>query len=134
MSVFLDVSEVELLGRDLQANASRVIPEVGAVVARTGYKVVGTAQVISPFEFGTLRASIGVDIDGLSFVAGPTVAYGGFLEEGTDGPYPIENAFGWGITVMHPGISPQPYMGPAFDQHLPEAIDEIGDVGERILR
>lgn len=132
--VSVDASEVNALGRDIQANATKVIPEVRTVVARTGYQVVGTAQVNAPFEFGTLRASIGVDIDGLSFEAGPTVDYGGFVEEGTTGPYPIENAFGWGITVMHPGISPQPYMGPAFDQHLPGAIEDIADIGERILR
>lgn len=132
-SVTLDVSEVKALARDLNFGATAVAPKVEGAVARNGYAVVASAQVNAPVDTGALRSSISVDIDGLSYEAGPTVNYGGFVEEGTDGPYPIENAFGWGITVMHPGISPQPYMGPAFDQHLPSVIDEIGDVGERIL-
>lgn len=128
--ISVDVSEVLDLARDLQATPGRVRPRVQRAVARNGFQVTQTAQVKAPVDTGALKGSISVDVDGLSYEAGPTVEYGGFVEEGTSGPYPIENAFGWGITVMHPGISPSPYLGPAFDQHLPAVVDEIGDAGE----
>lgn len=131
----IDTSEVHALAADLRSGAARVEPLVEVVVSKTGHAVVATAQDLAPVDLGNLKNSIGVDLPGdMSFVAGPTVEYGGWVEEGTDGPYPIPNAFGWGITVMHPGNAPQPYMGPAFDRHLPSAVEAIGQVGERILQ
>lgn len=35
------------------------------------------------------------------------------------GPHPIPNAFGMGITVMHPGNAAQPYLRPAYIQLQP---------------
>ena len=35
-----------------------------------------------------------------------------YVEYGTR-PHPIQNAFGWGITVMHPGTKAQPFLRPA---------------------
>jgi hypothetical protein len=131
--VSVDAREAIKVGRDMQRNAPKVQPRAEKVVARFGHQVVATGQVLSPVDLGNLRNSIGVDVDGLAFEAGPTANYGGFVEEGTDGPYPIENAFGWGITVMHPGISPSPYMGPAYDKHLPRAITSLARASGPIL-
>lgn len=133
MFVSIDASAVLALGRDLQDVDNEVIPRVQRAVVRNGFKVVATAQVLAPVDTGNLKNTIGVDIDMLSYVAGPTANYGGFVEQGTTGPYPIDNAFGRGFTVMHPGISPQPYMGPAFDRHLPSFVKDVGDAGEDIL-
>lgn len=133
--ISIDISEVHALAHDLDAGADRVEPAVQRAVARNGFKVVGTAQTLAPIDTGALKSSIGVDVGVLEYEAGPTVEYGAYLELGTAGPYEIRNPWGWGddVVVMHPGIAPEPYMGPAFDAHLPSAIDDIGDAGERIL-
>lgn len=135
ISISIDVSEVDALGRDLQSNADNVRPRVQRAVTRNGFQVAATAQVLAPVDLGALKNSISVDVGDLEYEAGPTVEYGGYVELGTDGPYPITNPWGWGddVTVMHPGNAPQPYMGPAFDRHLPKVVKDIGDAGEDIL-
>lgn len=125
----IDLSEVHALARDLQRVEQRVVPAVQREVERGAFLVQGTAQVNAPVEFGTLRNSITTNIGDLSFAVGPEVEHGRYVEEGTTGPYPIENAFGWGILVMHPGISPQPYLGPAFDEHYPRVERGIAKAG-----
>lgn len=125
----IDLTEVHRLARDLQHVERRVVPAVQREVGRGAFLVQGTAQVNAPVEFGTLRNSITADVDDLSFAVGPEVEHGLYVEEGTTGPYPIENAFGWGILVMHPGISPQPYLGPAFDTHYPRIERGIAKAG-----
>lgn len=132
--VTLDASEVEAYGRHLIAGADRITPLADLVVHKTGFDIVADAQILAPVEFGTLQGSIGVDFDDLSLRAGPTVEYGGFVEEGTDGPYIIENAFGWGIAVEHPGNAPQPYMAPAFDRNLVGFENALGAAGVAALR
>lgn len=129
-----DASEVHDLAADIRRNAAQVEPVAGRIIAKTGFDVVATGQLNAPVDYGTLQSSIGVDVDGLTFEAGPTVEYGGWVEQGTDGPYLIPNAFGWGIEVEHPGNAPQPYMGPAFDVHEPRAVEAFAQLGERILR
>ncbi|WGX98727.1 HK97 gp10 family phage protein [Nocardioides sp. L-11A] len=119
MIVTIDLSEVRHLAADLRSAGARVEPAVDREVGRGGYRVQGRAQVNAPKDTGNLAESISTDLGHLSYEVGPEASYGGFVEEGTTGPYPIENAFGRGILVMHPGISPQPYLGPAFDAELP---------------
>jgi hypothetical protein len=89
--------------------------------------------------------STDVDSDGMGGEVGPTANYGADVEYGTQ-PHIIRAspggvlAFpgGGGSTVFaqevhHPGTSPQPYMGPAFDRHAPTLDRLLGDVGEDIL-
>lgn len=135
MYVSIDVSEVDALGRDLQSGADNAGTAAQRAVARNAFKVVGTAQVLAPVDTGALKSSISADVGILEYEAGPTVEYGSYVELGTVGPYEIRNPWGWGddVVVMHPGIAPEPYLGPAFDVHLPGIIDDIGDLGERIL-
>lgn len=135
ISIHVDVSEVLALGDELQANAGKVLPKAGAAVAKNGFRVVQAAQTLAPVDTGALKSSIGADIDGLSYEAGPTAEYGAYVELGTSGPYPIRNPWGWGddVVVMHPGNAPEPYLAPAFDATFPSLIDELGDIGERIL-
>jgi HK97 gp10 family phage protein len=123
--IILDTSEVKALGRDITRNARRVESKTRAAITRGAFKVQGRAQVNAPVDTGALKNSITTSIEGLAFEVGPEVAYGGWVETGTSGPYPIPNAFGWGITVMHPGNSPEPYLGPAYDATLPDIVDEI---------
>lgn len=128
-----DTSELRLYAKDLRVMPEKIVPQVSKAVRKTLHDIEGDAKRInkaSAFDTGNLNNSISteVDGDGLGGVVGPTADYGVFIEEGTEGPYPIPNAFGWGITVMHPGISPRPFMGPAFDRRSPSldrALDRI---------
>lgn len=121
----IDLTEVYDLAADLHTVEDRVVPGVQRAVDRGGLRVQASAQVNAPKDTATMAASITIDTGYLSFEVGPEAHYGGYVEEGTTGPYPIENAFGWGILVMHPGISPQPYLGPAWDTHLLKTIRDI---------
>ena len=125
----VDLTEVHHLAADLTSCGPAVTAGVDRAVGRGGHRVQAQAQVNAPVEFGTLKGSITTDLGQLSFEVGPEVEYGGFVEEGTTGPYVIPNAFGRGhdTYVLHPGISPQPYLGPAFDTHLAKTLRDIRD-------
>ena len=110
-------------------SADRAPARAGRAVAKCGFRTVAFSQLIAPIEFGTLKSSIGVDVDGLEFEAGPTVEYGGFVELGTAGPYEIRNPWGWGddVVAIHPGNSPQPYLGPGFDRAVEASMSDFAD-------
>lgn len=135
MQITIDASEVFDLADDLRDAADRVPVLARRVVGKVGHDMEATAQYLVPVDTGNLKNSISIDFTqgGLGFELGPTAYYGGYVEEGTDGPYPIENAFGWGITVEHPGNDPEPYLGPAFDQHLPRLEVALGQLGVQVI-
>lgn len=132
--VRLDTSEVHDHAGDLTGAAAAIIPLADTAVTKMGYDVVRDATILAPKDTTALAQSIGADFGFLSFEAGPTVEYGAWVEEGTDGPYEIPNAFGWGITVIHPGNRPQPYMAPAFDRNLVGFEAALADAGVRAIR
>lgn len=131
MFINIDLSEVHELADDMRGAGPRVDPIVQRAVARGGFRVQAQAQVNAPVDTGHLASSITTDVGHHSYVVGPEAHYGDYVEQGTSGPYPIENAFGLGILVMHPGISPQPYLGPAFDQHLPKTLRDLRDAAAK---
>lgn len=136
--VAIDTSEVHELAAEMRAYVQTMHERGGMVVSKIAHDIAATAQhnliANDSVDTANLLNSMSVSVRDLDAEIGPTADYGGFVEEGTDGPYPIENAFGWGITVMHPGNAPKPYLGPAFDQHEPNLEKAIGQLGERILR
>lgn len=129
MYVSIDASEVHALARDIRSHADSAPERVEVAVARTGFRTVAFSQLNAPVDTGALKASIGVDVDGLEFEAGPTVDYGAYVELGTAGPYPIRNPWGWGddVVVMHPGNAPEPYLGPGFDRAVEVGMDDFAD-------
>jgi hypothetical protein len=132
--VTIDASEVHQLADDLREGADAMPVRAGYVVSKVGHDMQGTAMDLVPIDTGHLKSTISLTLEGLGFDLGPTAYYGGYVEEGTDGPYPIENAFGWGITVEHPGNAPEPYLGPAFDRHLPDLERALGSLGVQVIR
>lgn len=132
----VDFTEVAALGAELLAVPGKVEPRAKVVVKKVGLDTVSDGQVNAPKDTGHLASTISVDFDpdGMGFEAGPTAEYGGFVEDGTEGPYVIPGAFGRDGFVMHPGISPQPYMGPAFDDNVDQVERALGKIGEDLLR
>jgi hypothetical protein len=120
------------LARDIEHNADMVPGKARLIVEKTGHDTVALAQAGAPVDTGYLKNSISVDFDGLGFEAGPTAEYGAYVEEGTD-PHDIPDAFGWGITVHHPGTPAEPYMGPAADVTIPRALEAFGHLGGQAL-
>lgn len=130
--VRIDVSQVRALARDIKAHAEVTLGKAEEIIAVGGHQTVAIAQTLVEVDTGTARNSIGVDVSGLSFEAGPTVFYGGYIEEGT-APHLIPNAFGWGITVHHPGTAPAPFMGPAFDRVEPVAVEAFARLAGGVI-
>lgn len=100
---------------DLGKAGPKVEALTETAVHKTGFDTVAAAQAIAPVDTGNLKNSIGVDFDGLGFEAGPTAAYGGYVE--------------WGTSRM----SPQPYMRPAFEKALPPLEQALEQAGRRAL-
>jgi HK97 gp10 family phage protein len=111
----IDVSEVRALARDVRKAGETIDPKARVVVAAGGHKVLARMQVNTPVDTGNLKASESVDIDGLSFEAGPTADYGEYVELGTS------------------RMAAEPYAGPALDQELDGIINATLDAGSRIL-
>ncbi|MFC5744827.1 HK97 gp10 family phage protein [Actinomadura rugatobispora] len=147
MRITMDVREVRRLADDLGDAGPRVEEKVKDITERIGHDVVRSGQVGAPVDTGHLRATIGVDIDPdrLGFEAGPTASYGGHVEFGTL-PHEIRRRPGgprlhWVANgthhfrerVWHPGTAPQPYMIPAFERHVPQAVTAMARAAGDIL-
>lgn len=117
----VDAHEVTDLGRDLDRAAGTVGPKVSAAVRRTAFAIEGTAKAAAPVDTGHLKNSISTDITGgasatsIAAEVGPTAEYGIYVELGTR------------------NMSPQPYLGPAFDRHVDGFTRVMGDIGAKIL-
>jgi HK97 gp10 family phage protein len=102
----------------LEAAAVEVPALASGVMRQAGDNTVKWAKELAPVRTGDLKNSIGVVYDTsnyLWFEAGPTAPYGGYVEYGT----------------VH--MAPHPYMGPAFERAVFEAIGVLEDVIGRIL-
>ena len=110
-----DVSELRDLERDLEKGAAKVAKAAPLIVKKSALDIEATAKVNAPVDTGNLMGSITSDIEALSAEIGPTASYGGFVEGGTS------------------RMAAQPYMGPAFEKHVPAFEAALGKVAEKIL-
>jgi HK97 gp10 family phage protein len=113
--VHIDASEVHALAGDLRRHADETPAAVQRIVTKGGYDIEATAHVLVPVDTGATDNSIGTDIGELSFVVGPTTEYAPYVEQGTS------------------RMSAEPFMGPAFDQHLPSIEAAAGDLVGSVL-
>ena len=111
----LDVSELRGLERDLEKGAGKVEELAPLVVKKSALDIEATAKINAPVDTGTLKSSISSDIDGLSAEIGPSTDYEAYVEYGTS------------------RMAAQPYMGPAFERHVPAFVKALGQVGGKIL-
>lgn len=112
------------LPKDVSGNAIRAAVRTGAIRIQGAAKrnLTANGSVIT----GTLRRSItkriGSDRDGFTADIGTNVEYAPFVEYGTR------------PRAKHPGSMAKPYLRPAFDSEKDEAIKDIGDALDDIVR
>ena len=107
-----DFDDVRKVTADL-SNAGPEIKRRGSQALRkTLLDTKRSAQNRAPVDTGKLKGSIGITLlGGISGEVGPTANYGYWVEMGTS------------------RMAPQPYMGPAPDQHTPafeQAMQQLG--------
>ena len=105
------------LSADLGKASYEVTRKAQRVVAKTAHDIEADAKSLAPVDTGMLRNSIGTTISngGLSAEIGPTVHYAPYLEFGTR------------------RMRPQPFMGPAADQHFPEFTEAVSRLSQDLL-
>jgi len=147
VQVTVDASEVHDLASDMRRHADQTPVLAERAVGKVGFDMEATAKIDAPVDTGFLESTIGIDFDpgGLGFELGPTAEYGAAVELGVPHPVTI-HARGGGFlrfmvggrivyvrSVTLPPRAPQPYLGPAFDQHLPNLERALGAIGERAV-
>jgi hypothetical protein len=143
----VDNIEIRHLAIDLSKAPAHVRENMPRAIRRTLSSIEADAKVLVEKDTGFLAGSIGTDLDGdgMGGNVGPTASYGADVEYGTQ-PHIIRPRNPGGVlafpgaggtifarVVHHPGTSPAPYMGPAFERNLPILDKLAGDIGEGIL-
>src|SRR4051812_47729795 len=98
----IDTSGLREVKADLGRLSARAVPAASKAVAKVAHDIEATAKQLAPVDTGNLMNSISTDVRGLTAEIGPTADYGLYVKEGTS------------------RMAPQPYMGPAADQHFPD--------------
>jgi HK97 gp10 family phage protein len=117
-----DVSELRALGASVNHASGRVGSAAAAVVRKSARAIERGAERRAPVKTGELVGGIvstTITGDGRSSAMSAEITstsdHGGFVERGT--------------SVM----APQPYLGPAFDEEVPNFVRGIAAAGGKIL-
>lgn len=109
---------LEALEGELRAAAQAMPGRAKQALDKTLADITADGQAGAPVDTGFLRSSIGWESHATPFggegEAGPTAAYGGYVENGTSRQ------------------APQPYMEPAADRRVPLFEDALAQLGERM--
>lgn len=105
MRVSVETSGFDRIERELAEAGAEIQPKASLVIKRTAFAIQLDAIQLAPVDTGALINSISVDLrEGGGVIEaeiGPTVSYGGYVEEGTS------------------EMAGQPYMRPATDRQVP---------------
>lgn len=113
--------ELRVISRQLAAAGPAAERLVAAAVLKTAADIEADAKRFAPVDTGYLRSSISREVSASAFAGsgsefkatiGPTANYGAFVEYGT-----------W-------KMSPQPYMGPAFNRRAPGFVAAVERIPE----
>lgn len=110
-----EMDEIYSLAADLGRAPASAIPLARLVVRKSTADLVRIGKRNAPVDTGNLRNSISGSTTDLEGEAGPTAAYGGFVERGTS------------------RMAPQPYMAPALDAVAPGFAQAIAQLGEEAI-
>lgn len=110
-----DFSEINRLAADLTKAGVSAGIKAAAAIKKSAMDIERDAKIAAPVDTGHLRNSISADVRGLHAEVGPTAEYGVYVEYGTS------------------RMSPQPYLGPAFDRNAPLLERAFLDLGGRIF-
>lgn len=119
--VNFDSGEVKSLALRLSTEAGGIGAKASKVLRGSALAVERDGKAICPVDTGFLKNSITTDFEGdgrfmsMSAEIGPTASYGGYVEYGTS------------------RMSPQPYMGPAFDKNKDGFERGIADISDDFL-
>lgn len=107
MAAIIRIDGLTELAGALEAEWAQAATRGAEAVEKTARKIEGTAKSLAPRRTGALANSIRTDGSGTFREVGPTERYGRFMEFGT-----YKDA-------------PQPFMGPAADQHEDDLVREL---------
>jgi HK97 gp10 family phage protein len=116
-----EYGEVMTLAVDLASESGAIGAKASKVLRRSALAIERDAKVMVPVDTGFLKNSITTDLEGdgrfmgMAAEIGPTANYGGYVEYGTS------------------RMSPQPYMGPAFDKNKDGFERGIADISDDFL-
>lgn len=110
-----DTSELRELAFDLGKAGFKATATATRAVRKTAMDIEATAKTLAPVDTGNLQGSISSEIHALSAEIGPTAEYGFYVEYGTS------------------RMAPQPYMGPALDQHAEGFVRAMESIADEIL-
>lgn len=100
----------------LAGTAGRVARDAADIVQRAGSRYQSRAQFFAPIDTGELKGSILIDPGGeLQTTVTSHAPYSGFVNFGTTRQ------------------APQEFMGESFRSVTPDVVDELTDLGRRIL-
>ena len=105
------------LSADLGKASAEVTRRAQVVVRKTAADIEASGKRNAAVDTGFMRDSISTTISngGLSAEIGPTASYGAYVEFGTR------------------RMRPQPFMGPAADQHFPEFTEAVARLSQDLL-
>jgi HK97 gp10 family phage protein len=107
----MNVTGLDVWTAKLVAAAVTVKPRVESEIETVAENITETMRSLAPVDTGALVDSIDYEVSGGTAEIGPTVSYAYFVEYGTvDTP-------------------PQPYAGPAADQHADDFVGRVAEVG-----
>lgn len=116
MDARIDASEVHALAHDLNTAGSYVEERAPLAISKFGHDTEATAHVLVPVDTGFLDSTIGTEVLGMSADVFATAEYGEYVERGTS------------------RMSAEPYLSPAFDQHLEPFENALGAIGVQAVR
>lgn len=121
MSITVDTSELTALATSLSRNGARLGAQAAALLRLGARDMETTMRGDAEVETGHMRDSVSSSFAGdgrsgaMAAEVGPTVPYAIYVEEGTA------------------EMQPEPFVGPAFDQHIGPLTEKFLNLSDGLL-